>query len=407
MSAPASSSAADAVRSGAGEFVSTFIEVWSLPVLGASVGGILLAGAVLAVGYFLRGTLAHWLILGAMQLAKRTATDFDDELVEALEGPVKIVPVLLSLFIAIALLGLEGGAAQTAGRIQTTLMALMVFWALYRAVDPLEHVMRPMRGTLTDSMIDWLTKALKVFFAFVGIAAALEIWGIPVGPILAGLGIFGVAVALGAQDLFKNLIAGLSILIERRFARGDWILVDGVVEGTVERINFRSTTVRRFDKSPVYVPNAKLSDNAVTNFSRMTHRRIYWKIALVYSATSEQLRYVCDKILEYLAQTPDFAKPPEVATFVFVDSFNDSSIDLMLYCFTKTTNWGEWLGVKQELALKIKEIVEEAGTEFAFPTQTMYIADAGDMAAVPDAVSAHRPRDWGVAGDARGEASAG
>src|SRR5690606_7241278 len=134
-------------------------------------------------------------------------------------------------------------------------------------------------------MVSWLRKGLKFLILFVGIAAILEIWGIKVAPILAGFGLFGVAVALGAQDMFKNLIAGLTVIAEKRFHPGDWILVDGVVEGTVEDIGFRSTQVRRFDKAPVHVPNAKLADSAVTNFSSMTHRRIYWKIGVTYDTS--------------------------------------------------------------------------------------------------------------------------
>ena len=198
-------------------------------------------------------------------------------------------------------------------------------------------------------------------------------WGISIGPILAGFGLIGVAVALGAQDLFKNLIAGLLILAERRFNIGDWILVDGIAEGTVESIGFRSTLVRRFDKAPVFVPNATLSDNAVTNFTAMTHRRIYWVIGVEYGATVEQLRKIRDSIEGYITDNADFAPAGEVATFVRIDSFNDSSIDILLYCFTRTTKWGEWLRIKEELAYKVKEIVEGAGTGFAFPSRSLYV----------------------------------
>ena len=184
--------------------------------------------------------------------------------------------------------------------------------------------------------------------------------------------------ALGAQDLFKNLIAGFLVLAEKRFQVGDWIKVDGVVEGTVEAINFRSTTVRRFDKSPVYVPNANLSDNAVTNFSRMTNRRIYWKIGLVYNSTTEQLRAVRDGVRAYVLDNDDFVHPPDGTLFVQIDSFNDSSIDLMIYCFTKTTDWGKWLQIKDDFACAIKEIVAEAGSDFAFPSQSIYLEQDGN-----------------------------
>ena len=190
---------------------------------------------------------------------------------------------------------------------------------------------------------------------------------------------FGVAVALGAQDLFKNLISGLLIISEKRFNIGDWINVDGVVEGTVEGMGFRSTIVRRFDKAPVYVPNAKLADSAVTNFSSMTHRRIFWHIGVEYRTTVDQLRKIRDGIEVYILENDEFAGPGEVPTFVRIDKFSDSSIDIMLYCFTRTIVWGQWLEIKERLAVKVKEIVEGAGSSFAFPSRTIYMSSiAGD-----------------------------
>ena len=209
--------------------------------------------------------------------------------------------------------------------------------------------------------------------AWFGAATILEIWGIKIGPILAGLELFGVAVALGAQDLFKNLISGILVIAEKRFNPGDWIRVDGEVEGTVETINFRSTLVRRFDKAPVFVPNSKLSDNSVINFSSMTFRRIYWVIGVEYRTTVDQLRIIRDGIENYILESDDFAKPPKVPTFVRIDKFSDSSIDIMVYCFTKTTVWGEWLQIKEALAYGVKEIVEGAGTAFAFPSRSIYM----------------------------------
>ncbi|HBM12598.1 MAG TPA: mechanosensitive ion channel protein MscS, partial [Rhodospirillaceae bacterium] len=116
--------------------------------------------------------------------------------------------------------------------------------------------------------------------------------------------------------LFKNLIAGILILVEKRFAIGEWIQVDGVVEGTVESIGFRSTFVRRFDKAPVFVPNAQLSDVAVTNFSRMTYRRIYWVIGVEYRTTTDQLRQIRDGIEDYITSNPDFVAADKATLFV-------------------------------------------------------------------------------------------
>jgi MscS family membrane protein len=208
-----------------------------------------------------------------------------------------------------------------------------------------------------------------------------------VAAILTGFGLLGVAVALGAQDLFKNLIAGMLILAERRFTNGDWIKVDGVIEGTVERIGFRSTFIRRFDKSPVFIPNTKLSDNAVTNFSRMTNRRIYWLIGLRYDTDVATLRQVRDEIEAYIANNEDYVQPPEGTLIVRFERFSDSSLDLMVYCFTRTTAWATWLEIREQLAYEIKQIVERSGTDFAFPSQSIYIEQTGDTAALTAAAA--------------------
>ncbi len=347
--------------------------VWTSGVAGVSVGTLVAALAVFLAFYLLRNLFTRTVLAGIRRLARRTRSNLDDEIVEALAEPIRLVPIILGLFFAAAILPLKGAGAEFAYNLERSLVAFAIFWALARASGPVGSLLRRLDGLLTGPMIDWIVRISRTSFLALGAAAVLEIWGIAVGPIIAGLGLFGVAVALGAQDLFKNLISGLFVLGERRFEPGDWIRVEGVVEGTVEHIGFRTTTVRRFDKAPVYVPNSQLADRAVVNFSRMTHRRIYWMIGLEYRTSVDQLRRVRDEIEALLLADSDFAHPPEVALFVHVDRFADSSIDLMLYCFTRTTDWGEWLKIKERLALKIKRIVEEAGSGFAFPSRALYV----------------------------------
>ena len=349
------------------------VDVWNTSFLGVGVGQGLAAILIVLVGIGVRGLISRWLLAALSKLAARSETELDDAVVDALSGPMKLVPVIVALFFAINVIQLGGDGALRGHQFVQSLVVIALFWALHNAVGPLTHALRALQNALTPVMVDWLTKALRILFIVVGVAAVLQVWDIPVAGIVAGLGLFGVAIGLGAQDLFKNLIAGILILTEKRFLPGDWVKVDGVVEGTVEEINFRSTLVRRFDKGPVYVPNSKLSDNAVTNFSRMTHRRIKWAIGVRYDTTSEQLREIRDKVLAYVMNSPEFADPPEVATFMRVDAFGPSSIDFLLYCFTKTTNWGEWLRLKEELAIFLKETVEAAGTGFAFPSTSLYL----------------------------------
>lgn len=355
------------------EFWRLVAGVWQTSAFGVDIGYLLTALIIFLCFWILRSLFVRTVIRLLNRLVERTKTDFDDKVLDAVRDPLSMIPVVLGAFFALDYMQLTAPYDWIAASIVKSLIAYVIFWSFYRLVGPLSFLLQRAGRFLTSTIMDWAVRATKGLFIFMGVATILEVWGIQVGPLLAGLGLFGVAVALGAQDLFKNLIAGLMIIVEKRFLPGDWIKVDSIVEGTVERINFRSTTVRRFDKAPVHVPNAILSDHAVINFSAMTHRRIYWKIGIEYRSTIDQLRKVRDQIEDYVLHNNDFAHPPEVSTFVRIDSFSDSSIDIMLYCFTRTTNWGEWLKIKEELAYKVKEIIESAGTSFAFPSQSLYV----------------------------------
>jgi MscS family membrane protein len=364
-------------------FWSIVIDVWEKGVWGVDIGRIVIAVFIFFAFILLRRLFTKFTMGRLKALAIRTKTQIDDNVLNALENPIRFIPIILGIFFSAEYLSLTGQFGLIATNIVKSMIAFLFFWAIINLVDPMSFLLGRLEQIFTSSMVDWLIKAVKIAFIFIGAASILEIWGIKIGPIIAGLGLFGVAVALGAQDLFKNLISGILIIAEKRFAPGNWIRVDGVVEGTVENIGFRSTLVRRFDKAPVFVPNSKLSDQAVTNFSSMTFRRISWMIGVEYRTTIAQLREIRDAIEGYILSTEDFAHPPVVPTFVRIDRFSDSSIDIMVYCFSKTTQWGEWLKIKEALAYKIKEIVEGSGTGFAFPSQSLYIeAVPGDHAEV-------------------------
>jgi len=350
------------------------VDVWQHGLLGIDISSIIIALAIFGGFLMIRGLFSKYILTHLRSWAGRTPTQIDDKVVEALIPPIRFIPVILGLFFAFKYTGLDVAAGEFFARTIRTLIAFTIFWSLHRALEPISQMMRQMEKILTPLMVRWIFRTLKVMVIFIGAAVILEIWGIAVGPLLAGLGLFGAAVALGAQDLFKNLIGGLTIIAEKRFAPGEWVRVDGVVEGTVEDIGFRSTRIRRFDRAPVHVPNAALSDAAVTNFTRMTHRQIFWTIGVEYRTTTEQLKIIRDGIMDYITGNDDFEDADKVATFVRIDSFGTSSIDIMVYCFTKTTVWGEWLGIKEDLAFAIKQIVtEKAGTAFAFPSQSLYV----------------------------------
>lgn len=355
------------------KFWSVVVDIWQHGVGGVDIGRTVIALMILLGFFILRGLIAKFFIGWLRVMAKKTPWTVDDHIVEAIAPPMRAIPVVFGIFVATNYMHFEGIVDTIAQHVSRTLIAGVIFWIMLRAVGPFSRGFRRLESVLSVELIEWIMKALRVAVLLVAAATILQIWGIEIGPIVAGAGLFGVAVALGAQDLFKNLIAGILILGEKRFRTGDWIRVDGVVEGTVEAIGFRSTVVRRFDKAPVMVPNAQLSDTAVTNYSEMTYRRIYWHIGVEYRTTIEQLSEIREKIADYIADNEAFVDAAAASTFVRIDRFNDSSIDILVYCFTKTTVWGEWLEAKEGLAYKIMEIVHAAGTGFAFPSTSIYV----------------------------------
>jgi len=360
------------------DFLILVKDVWKNGLFGIDIGQIVIAVGILIFFLLVRNLFTHIVVKRVQRWASTTKTELDDTIISALEAPIRFIPVLLGVFFASNSLEFNTQTDAFLSNLNRSLIAFTIFWALYRASGPVGELLQNADKYLTQAMIQWLSKAIRVIFALLGGATILEIWGIEVGPLIAGLGLFGVAVALGAQDLFKNLIAGIFVIGERRFHPGDWILVRGIVEGTVEHIGFRTTTVRRFDKAPVYVPNTDLADHAVINFSRMTFRRIKWVIGLRYDATAQQLEAVRSEIEAYILENEDFSRPEDTSTFVRIDQFNNSSIDILLYCFTNTTEWLEWLEVKEKLLLTIKKIVADAGTDFAFPSRSLYIEALGE-----------------------------
>ena len=167
------------------------------------------------------------------------------------------------------------------------------------------------------------------------------------------------------------MISGIKVHKKKRFKIGDWILVDGIIEGIVEKIGFRSTTIRKFDKSLAIIPNFQFAENAVVNVSETSNWLISWIITLQYDTTVDQLKTIRNQIEDHIKKNEDFNTSIGIA--VRVDKFSDSSIDMYVRCFTKSNSWNDWLEVKERLAIIIKQIVEKNKASFAFPSQSIYI----------------------------------
>jgi len=352
-------------------FSDLFISVWSNGIRGVDIFQILIGIGIFFIFLIFRGIISKVIIKRLEAIAKRTTNKLDDTFVHAMEGPARFLPIVLGFFIASYYMSFSEDARAAVDTINRTLITILIFWLIHQIVEPISYILSGLDKMLTRELIGWIIKSLKILIFILGLAAVLELWGIKIGPIIAGLGLFGVAVALGAQDLFKNLISGILVLVEKRFKIGDWILVEGIIEGIVEKIGFRSTVLRKFDKSLAIIPNFQFAENAVINISETTNWRIDWAITLQYDTTVDQLKKIRDEIENHIKKNDDFDNAVGVA--VRVEKFSDSSIDMRVRCFTSSNSFSTWLEVKEKLAIEVKQIVEGNKAAFAFPSQSIYI----------------------------------
>jgi len=352
-------------------FSALFGEVWKKGIFGIDIFQILIGLGIFLIFLLFRGLISKIIINRLKKIAKKTTNKLDDTFVQAMEGPARFFPIVIGFFIASYYLEFSPETQSFIDNVNKSLITILIFWLIHQFVKPVTYLLGGLEKILTKELIGWIVKALKILIFILGAAAVLELWGIKIGPIIAGLGLVGVAVALGAQDLFKNLISGILVLVEKRFKVGDWIVVEEIIEGIVERIGFRSTVVRKFDKSLAIIPNFQFAENAVINISATTNWIISWVITLQYNTTVDQLKKVRDEIEKYITTHKDYKTSLGYA--VRVDKFSDSSIDMYIRCFTVTDDWDEWLKVKERLAIEIKQVVEKNNASFAFPSQSIYV----------------------------------
>ena len=333
--------------------------------------GIILFSIIFAL--LIRSIFAKLIVLKVKKVVKKTTTNVDDHLFDALIPPFKLLPIVI-VFLAVTLyFEIDSTLGLYFQKINNTLSTIFVFWLIHQALIPFSNIFSKLEKILTKALVLWIVRSLKYLIIFLGIVAVLEVWGIKIGPVIAGLGLFGVAVALGAQDLFKNLISGIMILLEKRFHIGDVINVPGHTEGTVEHIGFRSTLIRKFDSTPITIPNYIFAEAPILNYTNRTNRRINWVIGLEYSSRLDQIKNLTEHLLDFLNKSDDFIINDNYKAFVRLDKFNDSSIDILIYCFTSTNDWEKFLEIKEKLAMEIKSKVEELNLNFAFPSQSIYI----------------------------------
>jgi len=321
--------------------------------------------------------IARHIMRRLLTRVEATANRWDDALLEALRAPLLLLLWGIGISLAIeqvpgALAGFELPAALL-NSLREVVLIIVLFWFLLRLVAGIENNVLA-RARAGEARIDEITvmglgRLARITVLVTAVLVLLESIGVSVSGLLAAGGIGGIAIGLAARDMLANFFGGLTIFLDRPFKVGDWIASpDRDIEGDVEAIGWRQTVIRRFDKRPIYVPNSIFTNIIVINPQRMQNRRIYETIGIRYD-DFDCIDGILHDIRELLKNHPDIADHQR--QMVYFTRYGASSLDIMLYCFCHTREWGEYLRVQEDVLLKVGRIIAEHGAEIAYPTRTL------------------------------------
>ena len=310
-------------------------------------------------------------------IVSNTENFWDDAIFHAAVRPLSLLVWLIGITLAIQVIPAQDEGSllhdELIGRLRQIGILYAVTWMLYTLVRNIENNIiakaRREQRDVDQTTVAALGRVVRVTLIVTASLVALDTLGFNVAGLMAAGGIGGLAVGLAAKDLLANFFGGVTVFIDRPFGIGDWVLLkEKGIEGVVENIGWRQTTIRKFDKRPVYVPNAIFTTASVENPSRMTHRRISETFGLRYS-DMEQVKAITNEVREMLNGHPEI--DGEQTLMVHLNAFSESSIDFFIYCMTHTVNWQKFHEVKQDILLQIGDIVRRHGAAIAFPTRTL------------------------------------
>lgn len=308
---------------------------------------------------------------------RKTKTPWDNVLAQALTKPVAYLVALLGLSASINIVnqGMHNSLLEKIDSYRGLLILVLIAWFLIRFVRLAESILAERMSDDPQGLTTMMAVArlLRAAIIITVILMAMQALGYSIEGVLAFGGVGGLAVGFAAKDLLSNFFGGLVIYLDRPFVVGDWIRSpDRNIEGTVENIGWRLTQIRTFDKRPLYVPNSVFVNIALENPSRMSNRRIKETIGLRYN-DAQKVKLIIDDVRTMLEQHPDIDQRQTL--MVNFDVFGASSLDFFIYTFTKTTNWVEFHKIKQDVLIKVLDIVTAHGAEVAFPTSTIFFGE--------------------------------
>lgn len=325
---------------------------------------------VVVVNFTLRA-----LLLAIQRRTEDSNNHWDDAVLFAVGPPLRLLVWVVGLGFAIELLGGSEQPSVLLEYVPTARLAgliLILGWFLMRVVTGVETSIIESRGDgLDHTTVDALSKLARITIAITIGLVLLQTLGVSISGVLAFGGVGGIAVGFAAKDMLANFFGGLTIYLDRPFSVGDWVRSpDRDMEGVVEKIGWRSTVIRSFDKRPLYVPNSVFVNIIVQNPSRMSNRRIYETIGVRYDDNA-RLDRILKETRRLLESHPGIDTDQTI--MVNFNAFGASSLDFFIYCLTRTTDWAEYHALKEEILMRVHEIIDGHGAEVAFPSRTLYL----------------------------------
>ena len=344
-----------------------------------TLGELALSFFIILLTLFLRGVVAKMIFRFLRKLTTRTRWKHDDHFITVLEAPASTLILIIGIFLSATALPLAGEWEGILYMIFRGLSIFVVFWALFRLSDVLIDILADLsEKTGSDAFRGFgslIKKSLRVFIIVVGAVMVIDNLGYNIRGIIATLGIGGAAFAFAAKDTIANIYGSIALALDRPFRVGDWIQVGDRVDGDVEEIGLRSTKVRTWPKTVISIPNAVLANEMIDNFSRMPKRRVRQVVGVTYETDPDTMVKIVEDIRKLL-----FEDEGVNTDFILVNwtDFGSSSLDILVYYFTRTTKWAEYMEVRQSINVKIAKVVKAHGSSVAFPTRTLYFE--GDLA---------------------------
>ena len=351
-------------------YASTYGRYFAQTLFGVPLANILAAILVFLLVVLLRKYLTNIVTRFLMRLAGKTETKFDDIIIQDLEGPIRFLFIIIAFDLFFQFIFLDNTFTHL---FLSTMMIFDLYWVLYALTPALQTFLYDYSRTnehLSYELGKFILRLVRLLIIALALISILNNFGVNVAAIIASLGLGGLAFALAAKDTAANLFGSIALMLDQSIRIGEWVRVNGV-EGIVEDIGMRTTKIRTFEKSFVVVPNSIVANTNIENFSRRGIRRIKMVIGLTYDTTPQQIRAIVEGIRSMLQTHPGIAH--DQTLLVRFDRFDDSSLGIFIYTFTNTSDWEKYLEIREDINLKIMEIVHQHGSDFAFPSQSIYV----------------------------------